>query len=370
MHKHLAQPEPRAQRCRPENLTPHRPESHAGGLGTSYPRVVSPRRHIAAIAEPSSFVPGHPFDVESSKPGAVLSAGPAPSAVQGVFFSGQSSAAVQALPPMVRRCHRHTVDYVVCCSGVLRVLQITCTGTAADCMRASADCMLAAADCMLQIAFAVAAADCMPAQLRMPSVRALHAVDAMRMQCPVCWAHSWAHVLGDSHACAVKLMRPRWLQEERPGVRDDTNFRQHWSVSEWRSWNWPPKDVGLSSPAQLQALARAVRSSAQQANMLEDSTSAAYWAYHVTRTSYFALQAALSVIVHSAVSGSLREGKTGFTDSPVPLGQYFERMALVRRPQSTCVWGICVVPQSWYLRVALAAAGAANRCAGRCSMRC
>ena len=82
----------------------------------------------------------------------------------------------------------------------------------------------------------------------------------------------------------------------KPGLADDENFEQHWSVYNWRNFSWPPKDIDLDSAQGVAQLAQRVARNAQAANMARDGTSSAYWAYHIMRTSFFLVQAAAAVI--------------------------------------------------------------------------
>ena len=59
------------------------------------------------------------------------------------------------------------------------------------------------------------------------------------------------------------------LQARKPGLADDRNFEQHWSVASWRSWNWPPKGATLNSFEGLQVVADEVAKRAVAANMAQ-----------------------------------------------------------------------------------------------------
>lgn len=76
----------------------------------------------------------------------------------------------------------------------------------------------------------------------------------------------------------------------KPGVADDTNFEQHWSVQRWRDYSWPPPGADLTSLSGLQLVLRQISRNAAAAKVAEDATSASYWAYHVLRTSFFITQ--------------------------------------------------------------------------------
>jgi hypothetical protein len=105
------------------------------------------------------------------------------------------------------------------------------------------------------------------------------------------------------------------MQETRPGILDDANFDQHWSVSYWRGWSWPPPGAKLTTADGLRTLASEVAQNARQARVLEDSTSAAYWAYHVARTTYFTIQCATCVVAHAVLSGDVEQAPSLLADS-------------------------------------------------------
>jgi hypothetical protein len=46
------------------------------------------------------------------------------------------------------------------------------------------------------------------------------------------------------------------MQAVKPGLADDSNFEQHWTVDYWRSWSWPPEGAALNSAQGLQVVAR------------------------------------------------------------------------------------------------------------------
>jgi hypothetical protein len=99
------------------------------------------------------------------------------------------------------------------------------------------------------------------------------------------------------------------MQETRPGILDDASFDQHWSVSYWRGWSWPPPGAKLTTADGLRTLASEVAQNVRQAQELEDSTSAAYWAYHVARTTYFSIQYATCVFAYAVLKGEVQQGK-------------------------------------------------------------
>ena len=99
-----------------------------------------------------------------------------------------------------------------------------------------------------------------------------------------------------------------------PGQDDDRWFEQHWTVGYWRDQTYRPKE----DMSDLRGLASAAAESARQANVLQDTTSAAYWAYHSARWFFFFTQAAASVFLTSARTGDLAKGKVTYIfDDPL-----------------------------------------------------
>lgn len=67
----------------------------------------------------------------------------------------------------------------------------------------------------------------------------------------------------------------------------------------------------------LAELASFAAESARQANVLQDTTSAAYWAYHAIRSAFFATQGLASLLLTSARNGDLLRGKVQGIEGPL-----------------------------------------------------
>lgn len=93
-----------------------------------------------------------------------------------------------------------------------------------------------------------------------------------------------------------------------PGRADDSWFEKHWSVDYWRLRGFRKQE----ETTDLRELASVAARSARQANVLQDTTSAAYWTYHTARWAFFLGQAGASVIFMSARTGDLARGKINF----------------------------------------------------------
>jgi hypothetical protein len=93
----------------------------------------------------------------------------------------------------------------------------------------------------------------------------------------------------------------------RPGTQDDVSFEQHWSVSVWRNWAWPPPDADLKTGKGLRVFAAALAKNASQAST--DPTSAAYWAYHTARFAFFCAQVGVGAVMQGLLTGKLQPGQ-------------------------------------------------------------
>jgi hypothetical protein len=131
------------------------------------------------------------------------------------------------------------------------------------------------------------------------------------------------------------------MQEKRPGVLDDASFDQHWSVPFWRNWSWPPPGAELTTPDGLRTIASEVAKNARQARVWEDSTSAAYWAYHVARAAYFSVQYTTCFLGHILLNGAVIQGRPA-TLSEEPID--FERLAMNTVGAPSCV-GVSLFPR-------------------------
>eukprot|EP00892_Ulva_mutabilis_P005099 jgi/Ulvmu1/2961/UM015_0001.1 len=83
---------------------------------------------------------------------------------------------------------------------------------------------------------------------------------------------------------------------------------QHWSVEFWRQ----PRGRANEDKADFRELASVAAQSVRRANVLQDTTTAAYWAYHSARWAFFLLQAAGSVVLASRPA-DLSKGQLTFT---------------------------------------------------------
>jgi hypothetical protein len=74
---------------------------------------------------------------------------------------------------------------------------------------------------------------------------------------------------------------------------------------------------------------------AATANMAQDTTSIAYWAYHIARTAFFVAQSATGVLAQSVATGDAAKGRASFISGSQDAGKLFSGLALVR-----CVLGL------------------------------
>ena len=63
--------------------------------------------------------------------------------------------------------------------------------------------------------------------------------------------------------------------------------------------------------------------------MVQDRTSAAYWAYHIARTTFFAAQSVTGLLAQSLASGSMAKGEASFVGGKVPIGNLLNGIGLV-----------------------------------------
>lgn len=92
--------------------------------------------------------------------------------------------------------------------------------------------------------------------------------------------------------------------QTKPGARDDANFEQHWSVASWRDHTWPPPGGKLTTVEGAQLVLRDATERARAANVLQDTVSATYWAYHIARLGFFIAQSAGSLAAQMLLSDS------------------------------------------------------------------
>ena len=128
--------------------------------------------------------------------------------------------------------------------------------------------------------------------------------------------------------------------QAKPGVRDNVNFKQHWSVAEWRNYTWPPPGGKLSTREGAQIVLREATERARAANVLQDSTSATYWAYHVARLTFFLLQSFSAVVAQALRSGAARTGRAQWIFGEMSAEKMLDSLALVRFSLGT----LAVVP--------------------------
>lgn len=103
----------------------------------------------------------------------------------------------------------------------------------------------------------------------------------------------------------------RTCMQNQPGVQDDVNFEQHWSVAYWRRHTTRyHSEVAAGELSDQDRLRRYVRHLVQavsiQAAGATTSTDAAYWAYHLLRLSWFAAVNAAGLAVLGTQEGPQR----------------------------------------------------------------
>ncbi|KAK9815790.1 hypothetical protein WJX72_009506 [[Myrmecia] bisecta] len=83
----------------------------------------------------------------------------------------------------------------------------------------------------------------------------------------------------------------------KPGIADSSRFKSHWSVEFWRDFTTDPDKLAAGHPgaSRTQAVLQEVVNAVQQAGVFSSTSAAAYWAYHVSRSSFFALQGLASL---------------------------------------------------------------------------
>ncbi|KAL6778348.1 COQ5B [Auxenochlorella protothecoides x Auxenochlorella symbiontica] len=85
-----------------------------------------------------------------------------------------------------------------------------------------------------------------------------------------------------------------------PGLNDDLRFQQHWSVAMWRDFKASdlfPEGGNSSLTGRLGEAARSLREGVTATGALKNIDHARYWAYHVSRTSFFLLQAIVGLFI-------------------------------------------------------------------------
>ena len=147
--------------------------------------------------------------------------------------------------------------------------------------------------------------------------------------------------------CIRGFCRQPWrsVQAYKPGQADGAYFEQHWSVALWRSWSWPPKGGALDTPDGLRIVAQELPKHLEAANMARNSTSAAYWAYHIARTAWFMAQGTAGMLVQSVSSGDIWRGEAAFLTGKAPLRSIVNGLALVRSApsRSRCIGNMSLV---------------------------
>ncbi|EIE27631.1 S-adenosyl-L-methionine-dependent methyltransferase [Coccomyxa subellipsoidea C-169] len=94
------------------------------------------------------------------------------------------------------------------------------------------------------------------------------------------------------------------FSRSKPGLQDRLNFKQHWSVDFWKDFSVPPSisDPSTPIPSRLQAILQTLTEAASSMGVFSSSKAAAYWGYHITRSSFFALQGIAGVLAARAAS--------------------------------------------------------------------
>ncbi|CAL8463579.1 g3113 [Coccomyxa elongata] len=94
------------------------------------------------------------------------------------------------------------------------------------------------------------------------------------------------------------------MVQNKPGLLDAQSFKLHWSVDFWRDFSVPPSiaDPNTPIPSRLQAILQTLTEAANSMGVFSSSQAAAYWGYHITRSSFFAIQGIAGVLAARAAS--------------------------------------------------------------------
>jgi hypothetical protein len=96
----------------------------------------------------------------------------------------------------------------------------------------------------------------------------------------------------------------------KPGDADRQRFRLHWSVDMWQDFNprnWIDRvnaDPSAPLPARLGNFLETFSSALSSSGALRSPQAAAYWAYHTSRSGFFAVQAILGLAAARAAAGN------------------------------------------------------------------
>lgn len=107
--------------------------------------------------------------------------------------------------------------------------------------------------------------------------------------------------------------RANALPNVTPADLDARKFKQHWSVDLWRDFDssaWLRGATGSAdSPAavRLESFAATLREVFGTAGVLSSAQAAQYWAYHVVRMGFFAVQAVVALLATRSAAGSNSE---------------------------------------------------------------
>eukprot|EP00191_Tetraselmis_sp_GSL018_P014080 CAMPEP_0177587304 /NCGR_PEP_ID=MMETSP0419_2-20121207/5565_1 /TAXON_ID=582737 /ORGANISM="Tetraselmis sp., Strain GSL018" /LENGTH=470 /DNA_ID=CAMNT_0019077315 /DNA_START=166 /DNA_END=1579 /DNA_ORIENTATION=+ len=80
-----------------------------------------------------------------------------------------------------------------------------------------------------------------------------------------------------------------------PGESDALKFRLDPSVEHWKNWQFDESDFSSTSEM-LTAAVQQISGAIERSGGLSSITSAAYWAYHIARNSFFGIQGATGII--------------------------------------------------------------------------
>lgn len=94
-----------------------------------------------------------------------------------------------------------------------------------------------------------------------------------------------------------------------PADADRQRFTLHWSVDMWRDFNartWARdlQDESSPLPDRLRSFVDTLTKAVSTSAVFESTQAAQYWAYHVTRSGYFATQAILGITAARAAAGN------------------------------------------------------------------
>ncbi|KAI7837521.1 hypothetical protein COHA_008657 [Chlorella ohadii] len=98
-------------------------------------------------------------------------------------------------------------------------------------------------------------------------------------------------------------------QTVSPGDDDRTRFQLHWSVDMWKpfypsKWVASLEDPNTPVPDRIRQFTETLTNAVSTAGILGNSETARYWAYHLSRTGFFAVQGVASLLASRAANGS------------------------------------------------------------------